>query len=288
MAKQPLAEVFGFPITNLADYSCRHRQKRLCPFNNNVPNCTKDKANNPLGVCSIFNDDGEVIITCPVRYRQHWIIADDAAEFFFPAGTKWTTLTEFRLKDKHGKSAGNIDVVLVAYDDQGKVADFGALEVQAVYITGNVRNPFEYYMEDPAKRQEMDWSAKPNYPRADYLSSSRKRLAPQLIFKGGIFKAWGKKTAVALNSGFFETLPDLEEVDKGAADVAWLIYDLQRDGDVFVLKKAREVYTKFYESLEKITRSEPGDIVDFVQVLQEKVNSKLETPPDTETIDATF
>jgi len=38
----------------------------------------------------------------------------------------------------------------------------------------------------------------PNYPRPDYLSSSRKRLAPQLIFKGGIINAWGKKTAVAL------------------------------------------------------------------------------------------
>lgn len=288
MAKQPLAEVFGFPITNLSEEACRHRDKRLCPFNNKVPNCTKDKASNPLGVCSILNDDGELIITCPVRFRQNWIIADDAAGFFFPGGTKWTTLTEVRLKDKHDKSAGNIDVVLVAYDERGKVTDFGALEVQAVYITGNVRNPFEHYLEDPEKRQEMDWSGRPNYPHADYLSSSRKRLAPQLIFKGGILKAWGKKTAVALNSGFFETLPDLEEVDKGKADVAWLIYDLVRNGDLFVLKKSREVYTKFHESLERITRSEPGDVANFVQLLQEKVNDKLETPPDTETIDATF
>jgi len=35
-------------------------------------------------------------------------------------------------------------VVLVAYDDAGKVVDFGALEIQAVYISGNVREPFEY------------------------------------------------------------------------------------------------------------------------------------------------
>ena len=41
----------------------------------------------------------------------------------------WTTLTEVRLKDADGGSAGNIDVVLCAYDDQGRVYDFGAQRV---------------------------------------------------------------------------------------------------------------------------------------------------------------
>ena len=192
MAKQPLAEVFGFPLTNMGKDATRHRENRLCPFNNKVPNCTKDKANNPLGVCSILND-GEVIITCPVRFRQQWIIAEDAASFFFPKGTKWTTLTEVRLKDNFDKSAGNIDIVLVSYDDRGKVTGFGALEVQAVYISGNVRNPFEFYMQDPKTNQNMDWAGRPNYPHADYLSSSRKRLAPQLILRAGSSKPGGRK-----------------------------------------------------------------------------------------------
>lgn len=290
MAKQPLAEVFGFPITNMDKEATRHREHRLCPYNNKVPNCTKDKANAPLGVCSILNDDGEVIITCPVQFREGWIIAEDAASFFFPAGTNWTTLAEVRLKDKFEKSAGNIDVVLVSYNELGKVTDFGALEVQAVYITGNLRNPFEFYMTDPKANQTMNWQGKPNYPHADYLSSSRKRLAPQLIFKGGIFKSWGKKTAVALNSGFFDTLPELEEVAKAEADVAWLVYDLilNQSRTDYTLTKVREVYTKFHESLEKITQSVPGDVSDFFTMLQEKVNSKLDNPPDTETIDATF
>jgi len=157
--KQPLAEVFGFPATDQSKEAKRHRKHRLCPFNNNVPNCTKDKVKDPLGVCSV-NEGNEIAITCPVRFRQGWIIADDAADFFFPPDTKWTTLTEVRLTDRDGKSAGNIDVVLVAYDERGKVFDFGALEVQAVYISGNVRNPFEYYMEDPAQNWNMDCDAK--------------------------------------------------------------------------------------------------------------------------------
>jgi uncharacterized protein YdcH (DUF465 family) len=39
----------------------RHRTKRLCPFNNKVPNCTKDKAQNPLGVCNVFH--GSEVVT---------------------------------------------------------------------------------------------------------------------------------------------------------------------------------------------------------------------------------
>jgi len=290
MAKEPLAEVFGFPTDNITSEAKRYRHNALCRFGNKVPNCTKDKANNPLGVCSIF-DGEDIVITCPIRFREQWLIAEDAASFFFSKGTKWTTLTEVRLKDKHEKSAGNIDVVLCSYNDRGKVTDFGALEVQAVYISGNVRNPFEHYMEAPEERIKMDWSTRPNYPKPDYLSSSRKRLAPQLIFKGGILKAWGKKTAVALNRGFFNTLPTLQEVEPAGADIAWFVYDLVQDetSNVFTLKRWKAVYTKFNESLEKITRSEPGDMKDFVEVLQAKVDEKLDNnPPDTEVIDAPF
>lgn len=290
MAKQPLGEVFGFPIDNLGAEAGRYRENRLCPFNNKVPSCTKDKASAPLGVCSVLDAEGKLVITCPVRFRQGWIIAEDAASFFFPKGTKWTTLTEVSLRDAHGKSAGNIDVVLVAYNELGKVTDFGALEVQAVYISGNVRSPFEVYMENPEANATMDWSRQKNYPNADYLSSSRKRLAPQLIFKGGILKTWGKKTTVALNTGFFETLPELEEVPREEADVAWMVYDLvhNESTNTHVLTRHKQVYTKFNESLEKITRSTPGEMQEFVAVLQSKVNDALDNPPDSETIDATF
>ena len=128
MAKQPLAEVFGFPLANMGKDATRHRENRLCPFNNKVPNCTKDKANNPLGVCSILND-GEVIITCPVRFRQQWIIAEDAASFFFPKGTKWTTLTEVKLKDKRG--------VTIKKRRAHDPAKYGVLDQQAHYESLN-------------------------------------------------------------------------------------------------------------------------------------------------------
>ncbi|MDP2673505.1 MAG: NotI family restriction endonuclease [Dehalococcoidia bacterium] len=283
-----MAEVFGFPPTNLSLQAERYRTYKLCPYNNKVPNCTKDKADNPLGVCSVFNGD-QTAITCPIRFRQDWLIAEDAARFFFPDGTTWTSLTEVRLNDAHGKSAGNIDIVLVAYDSAGKLLDFGALEVQAVYISGNVRRPFDYYMQDRPSRAHMDWTKEVNYPRPDYLSSSRKRLAPQLLFKGGILNAWGKKIAVALDKGFFATLPTLQEAQPHDAEIAWLVYDLHPDdtADRYSLTQQTTIHTTFTEALEHITRPDVGDPDHFLRHLQAKLDEKLENnnPPDTETID---
>jgi len=291
--KQPLAEVFGFLTTVQSENAIRFRTHRLCPFNNKVPNCTKDKAKNPLGVCSIFHED-QPVITCPIRFRENWLIADDAASFFFDETATWSSLTEVRLNDSKGKSAGNIDIVLVAYDDRGKVYDFGALEIQAVYISGNVRDPFDYFIKDPRGRASMDWSKEANYPRPDYLSSSRKRLAPQLLFKGGILHSWKKKIAVALNKSFFATLPSLKQVSKSKADIAWLIYDLEllnkkdQDPGRYSLKKVDVVFTEFEHALLSITTPSPGKVEDFIKLLQKKLDTQLESPPINKTIEKPF
>jgi len=287
----PLAEVFGYLTGDKSSKADRYRTHRLCPFNNKVPNCTKDKAKNPLGVCSIFAD-GAPSITCPIRFREDWLITDDAASFFFNHGTAWSSLTEVRLYDALGKSAGNIDIVLVAYDENGKIIDFGALEIQAVYISGNVRDPFEHYMKNPKSHGQLDWSTQPNYPRPDYLSSSRKRLVPQLLFKGGILHSWQKKIALALNKGFFNTLPPLKKVQKSKADIAWLIYDLQLIDESgqnrYRLTKIDEIFTEFEPALLSITTPVPGEVGEFVKFLQEKLDEQLETPPMNKTIEKPF
>ena len=284
--KNPLAEVFGFPIDNLGDEASRYRKNKLCPYNNKVPSCTKDKANDPLGVCSVF-DKEDIAITCPIRFRENWLIAEDAAHFFFPPDTMWTSLTEVRLNDSSGQSAGNIDIVLVSYDNQGKVINFGSLEIQGVYISGNVRRPFEQYIKNPSLNTGLDWSNERNYPRPDYVSSSRKRLAPQLIYKGGILKHWNKKMAVALDNSFFRTLPELPEVEEKTADMAWFIYDLIHDktNNTFKLQKVKTKYTNFKNALDKITMPSPGKIDDFISVLQDKLGEKLDNnPPENHTL----
>lgn len=289
MPKHPLGEIFGFPFDNHSPQAARYRKNRLCPFNNKEPNCTKDKANAPLGVCSIFEGEDKLAITCPIRFRQDWLVTEDAARFFFPKNANWTSISEVRLNDRWGKSAGNIDLVLVSYDKQGHILDFGSLEIQAVYISGNVRRPFEYYMLNPEENHLMDWSGQKHYPRPDYLSSSRKRLIPQLMYKGGILKAWGKKQAVAIHAGFYQTLPNLIEVAPEEADIAWLIYELSPDplDKLYHLELVHTAYTQFKSALDIMTVAEPGSVNDFVGILQDKLDEKLdnnENPPIAPTL----
>jgi hypothetical protein len=226
-----------------------------------------------------------------VRFRQDWLIASDAAACFFPKGTNYTSLTEVRLQDAYGKSAGHIDVVLVSLDNYGRVVDFGALEVQAVYISGNVSGPFRYYMENPTTRHTMEWPRK-GYPSPDYLSSSRKRLAPQLMFKGGILNAWGKKVAVAVQQSFFSTLPKFPRVSRDRAEIMWMIYDLEHNltENQYQLVLVETIYSRFKPALSEITTPKVGSLEKFMRTLERRIQKgelvgippESEVPPDTE------
>ncbi len=291
MKKQPLAEVFGFPINNLSKEAERYRKNKLCPFHNRVPSCTKNSATKPLGVCSIFYEKN-TIVTCPIRFTEEWLITEQAAKFIFNKNIvekgMWTTLREIKLVDANNKTAGNIDYVLVSYDENGNLTDFGSLEVQAVYISGNITNPFNYYMEDRTNRIAFDWSKNKFFPRPDFLSSSRKRLVPQLVYKGGIFKSWNKKQCIVLQKGFFETLPELPIVKNPEnADFAWFIYDLKSNKNSDKLKLVLDdiVYTEFHPALNKILTPNAGKIESFVQELQSKLDDQLDiNSPDAPTL----
>lgn len=271
MPDNPLVEVFGYPVADMSREARSHRLGRLCPFGNpSGPNCTKTSATDPLGVCTIRNGT-DLAVTCPIRLRQENVIISDAAEFFFP-GRSYVALTEVSLKDINGKAAGNIDIVLAVLDENKKVVDFGAIEVQAVYITGNVGSVFRAYMADPATNYQMDWPRK-NYPKPDYLSSSRKRLLPQLLFKGGILNSWGKKTAVIVHRGFFEQLPKLETVDPSEAEMAWFVYDLEVNGTTgrYHLVRSDVRYTRFESALNTISVPVPGEMSKFMSRLESRI-----------------
>ena len=187
---------------------------------------------------------------------------------------------EVKLNDMHGKSEGNIDYVLVAYDERGRLIDFGSLEVQAVYISGNLNGPFTAYLENPSS--EFSWTQVIKYPKPDYLSSSRKRLIPQIIAKGSILNQWHKKQVVALQTSFYDTLPALPEFDKTESDFAFFLYDLVSDNETqsLSLKLQRIVYTKFVNALEQIAKFEAGDVSQFAEILQKKLDFKRTGTPN--------
>ncbi len=99
---------------------------------------------------------------------------------------------------------------------------------------------------------------------------------------------------MALNKGFFATLPGLKRVSKSDADIAWIVYDLkiikekgQKTGR-YSLKKVDVVYTRFEPALLSITTPSPGRMRDFINLLQEKLDEQLETPPVNKTIERPF
>lgn len=274
--KHPLAEVFGYPVEDLSKEAKKHREEKLCPFHNGDQRCTKDKKNEPLGVCSMSHQKSTTII-CPVRFREDWLICKDAAAFFFDKDASWTPLKEIRLKEKNGSSAGNIDLVLAKHDETGKILDFGAIEVQAVYVSGNIRRPFEKYMENPTSNAFMNWANESNYPRPDYLSSSRKRLIPQLAYKGRILKTWGKKQVVIIDKPFYRTLPFDTNTNPQNDDLCWLVYEQSRPSkkSQYKLKLHKKIIEGFEDSMERLATPEVGDVEKFISSLEKKLKSQM-------------
>ncbi|MDT7781077.1 MAG: hypothetical protein QOC99_3589 [Acidobacteriota bacterium] len=268
--KNPLTEVFGFPISNKSARALHYQENRLCPFNNIVPSCTKVSEVDPLGVCSLFDRDGNPTVVCPTRFKEDFLITAKAARFFFRPHTKWVAMPEIRLKDSRGKAAGNVDIMLVAHDD-GFVTDFGALEIQAVYISGNVRRPFRAYTED-LTQTTLNWAGAKEYPRPDYLSSSRKRFVSSLIYKGSIFRKWEKKMAVVIDRNFFDSLPKFREVHAEDADLAWLIYELRHDEaqNTFFLDRHHTFYTRFDSIYKSVLSRRLFDQKDLIKQLEVK------------------
>ena len=274
MRKHPLGEVFGYPIESKTLEAKKSWEQKLCPFGDAGAKCTKDKVKDPLGVCSvIYSSAKPPTITCPIRFKESHKIASDAAHFFFPEGTKWKVIPEVRLTDADNRAAGNIDMVLVSLNVDGSVADFGCVEIQYVYISGNVRKPFDEFMRGDKPNSQLDWTKEDLYPRPDFLSSSRKRLVPQLMYKGGILSAWGKKQAVVLDRAFLDSLPPLKPVSQKTSDLAWLVYELKPDeeNEKWQLMLDEVIYTSFAETMTHLSIAEPGPLSLFEAKLAKKV-----------------
>lgn len=272
---QPLCEIFGHPYNNFSHEAVEDRLQAICPYNNKYSRCTKDKAKHPLGVCSTF-ENGSPIIICPIRFRQDWRILSDISNFLLPGVLDYKYVSEVRMKDGEGQEVGNIDAVLVNYENN-QVVDFGALEIQAVYISGNIRNPFENYMIN-ATNPKSEFQIAANSPRPDWLSSI-KRLVRQITVKGAILQEWQKKMAIVVQKQFFTNMPALKNittVSPTKADLCWYLYDLSLDEsrNEYNLVLIEQVYVKFSDALERFSKLQAGDIQQFIDTLEKKIKEE--------------
>jgi hypothetical protein len=82
--------------------------------------------------------------------------------------------------------------MIAALNDQGDPADFAALEVQSVYISGtSIRPAFEAFLETGTLTEDCE-----RHP--DFRSSAQKRLMPQLSLKVPVFPLFRFQPAVTV------------------------------------------------------------------------------------------
>ena len=258
------------------------------PFEEQFARCTKNSATHPLGVCSVYAGK-KPAITCPVRFGEdgvmltattQWVadVLKTSPELIMPIpeirlvpgslGLERTDVDQVGqtappLSESKDASAGNIDYVLASVDVDQVGSDltadyrlnaYGALEVQAVYVSGNVSNPFIEFMGGPP------WDGS-NPPRPDWLSSSRKRLVPQLAWKGSVLHAWRRPIAVCVQLAFWKTMPYLSAVAEDAEtfqEMAWVIIDLERAGRVYRLVHIQTFSSRFETALTAATKAPAG------------------------------
>ncbi|GGG92074.1 hypothetical protein GCM10007420_04260 [Glycocaulis albus] len=268
-----ISEIFGFGVDDQTPKARSSRGQKLCPFRNSA--CTKASKSDPIGICSL-SDGNTAASLCPVRFLEGGKIFRDAARIAFGEGAEFAVFPEIRIlkianEGKKTRKIGKVDF-LIGRIESDKISDFAAIEVQAVYFSGGeTRSPMNYYLE----HGQLDISNSDRRP--DFRSSAQKRLAPQLQLKVPVFRRWGKKFFVVVDSHFFSHLPTFKETTASNSEVTWLSYPIKKSGNNYSLANADIIYSEWDEIQTSLREGTPPEPSEIILELQTKLNSK--NPP---------
>jgi hypothetical protein len=155
----------------------------------------------------------------------------DVARMAFGRGTRIVAAPEVRVLRVDGasgpaKKIGKVDFLIAKLDDHDRPVDFAALEVQAVYFSGEeIKSAVKEFLRTGQLPEDA-------YRRPDWRSSIQKRLMPQLSLKVPIFRRWGKKFFVATDSVFFGNIPSFRKVESFPnSEITWLVYPFAASGN---------------------------------------------------------
>jgi Restriction endonuclease NotI len=267
-----IAEVFGHGIGDHSETAWLNRNARFCRFRDGP--CNKSSKTDPIGICSV-SDGKEAASLCPVRFLDDGRIFRDAARISFGLETHFAVFPEIRIlqvpdpkKSGSLKKIGKVDFVLGKVE-QGNVTDFCAVEVQAAYFSGaETRTVLRYFM---ANRNfgELD-----TFRRPDFRSSAQKRLIPQLQLKVPVFRRWGKKFFVVVDSQFFRSLPKLRSTTQANSELTWLVYPLAREGEMYQMKNTQPIYTEWADVETALREGRAPDPSEILSELQFKLAPK--------------
>lgn len=274
-------EIYGFDLAALTperirELSLAKNRDMLCPFKPQEAGKTEPKCSKKGGVCSLrqfVEDDsgvvsaaGKPVITCPQRFLQQKLIFEWVGETLLGSPTPMVIselpflMGAVEAVQEEGEAVGKIDKVLV--NAEAQTLKWCALEMQAVYFSGKaMENDFVLM---------RSWTG-PGLPfpqvqrRPDFRSSGPKRLMPQLQIKVPTISRWGKKMAVVVDKGFWESLSEMREVkDLSNAEIAWFVVSFSDSvGGHFSLQRHAVHFTTLSNAVEGLTGGTPMSLENF-------------------------
>jgi len=275
MALLRIAEVFGHAVEDHTAQAALDRKNKRCPFKN--ARCTKNGKSNPLAVCSM-SDGQSLAALCPIRFYESDRIFKDVGKIAFGEGREIVAAPEVHVlrvnKPSSGPNAkshrvGKVDFLVASIDDTGKPNDFVALEVQAVYFSGgSIRPGFKAYLKTGSVPNGFD-------RRPDWRSSAQKRLIPQLALKVPIFRRWGKKFFVAVDSWFFDSLPRMKEASNyESGEITWMVYSFTRQENAYPIQAPRIVHTTWDDVQTALREGVPPTTAEVLGEVARKLKQK--------------
>lgn len=264
MANFGMAEQYGINCDDVSDAAWAFREKQLCPFKGGQ--CSKRSKG---GVCSITDGDS-VAIVCPHRFAEDGLLYKTVSETMFGTTQGAVAVKEVQfLSSAHGTgtAVGKIDNVVAQIDD-GKILEWCALEVQAVYFSGDKMGP------EVAEYEATHRLPAPGSRRPDIRSSAPKRLLPQLETKVPTLRTWGKKMFVAVDEAFFDWIPPMQEESHITnAEVCWLVFGLDRSAAPYKLRHVKTFLTTLSESRKGLVAGVSPNLPTFQNALKQKIGN---------------
>jgi hypothetical protein len=262
-----ISEIFGHGISDHSEAAWADRREKRCRFRNGP--CNKSSKTDPIGICSV-SDGIEAASLCPVRFLEDGRIFRDAARIAFGAAASFAVFPEIRILQvpdpkKSGcmKKIGKVDFVLGKIVE-GEVTDFCAVEVQAAYFSGTeTRSALKHFIKN------QNFGTLDTFRRPDFRSSAQKRLIPQLQLKVPVFRRWGKKFFVVVDSQFFRSLPEFRTTTPANSELTWLVYPLAQQGEIYQMQGVQPTYTEWADvetSLREGRAPDPSEIITELQI----------------------
>ena len=265
-----IAEIFGYAVENTTAAARDGQERRWCPFRNT--RCAKGSKSDPLGICSLTNGSNLAVV-CPYRFLENSAIFREIGRIAFGPGTKIVAAPEVHilrvLRESREHRVGKVDYLGAKLGENEEPLDFAALEVQAVYFSGDSLRPaFRHFMENTSLPSDSN-------RRPDWRSSAQKRLMPQLALKVPVFRRWGKKFFVAVDSNFYASLPPMGTVDSLTnSEITWVVYPFNRDNSQYTMGNPTIHYSTWDDVMTALREGIPPDPQEILADIKVKARKR--------------